>query len=52
MGNDHADNADRSALEDSTQELIPLSRSDAARIFFVLAGDIKLTVWNPQSFQH
>uniref|UniRef100_L7M1K8 Putative tick transposon n=1 Tax=Rhipicephalus pulchellus TaxID=72859 RepID=L7M1K8_RHIPC len=52
IGNEHADNAARAALEDTTQEdTIPLSRSDAASSLRGLAQEITLSLWCPPSTQ-
>uniref|UniRef100_L7LZE3 Putative tick transposon n=1 Tax=Rhipicephalus pulchellus TaxID=72859 RepID=L7LZE3_RHIPC len=40
IGNEHADNAARSALQGDKEEVIPLSRSDAAAMLRIVAKDI------------
>uniref|UniRef100_L7LY27 Putative tick transposon n=1 Tax=Rhipicephalus pulchellus TaxID=72859 RepID=L7LY27_RHIPC len=49
IGNEHADNAARSALQGDTLETIPLSRTDAARQLRVVAQKITFSTWNTAS---
>uniref|UniRef100_A0A131Z0Q1 Tick transposon n=1 Tax=Rhipicephalus appendiculatus TaxID=34631 RepID=A0A131Z0Q1_RHIAP len=51
IGNEHADNAARAALEGAQEDTIPLSRSDAASSLRKLAQGITLSLWRPPSNQ-
>ncbi|XP_054918846.2 superkiller complex protein 2 isoform X2 [Dermacentor andersoni] len=51
LGNEDADKAAQTALEDTQEEAIPLSRSDAASRLRVLAREIALSLWCTPSSQ-